>query len=172
MWIRSVDALDTFGDYVSFYDPESNIIYTALQQYGINEVFHPYTTEEDTGEGIAAAMVSFANEMKSRSSDCDPGDDPATPDDEEVTPWVEDDCCDNPYDGVDQPYLVPCPEEFGDPTIMTPEQLDEASQKLLEAREEVDDYLKKYKGLLDFQVRLTNVYDVYLGFVGGEYDPG
>ncbi len=43
--------------------------------------------------------------------------------------------------------------------MMNSEQLEEASAKLLEAREEVDSYLKKYKGLLDFQVRLTNVYD-------------
>ncbi len=55
---------------------------------------------------------------------------------------------------------------------MTPSELEEASQKLLEDREHVDIYLKKYKGLLDFQVRLTNVYDLYMGFVGGEYDPG
>lgn len=172
MWNRTVEEMATLGDYVSFYDSESNIIYSALAEYGVNEVFHPYVTEQDTGEGIASAMISFANKMKSRSSDCDPGDDPMTPEDEEITPWIEDDCCDNPYDGVDQPYLDPCPEEWGDPSSMTPDQLAEASQRLLEAREEVDDYIKKYKGLLDFQVRLTNVYDVYLGFVGGEYDPG
>ena len=172
MWFRSGDTIDTLGDYVSFYDSESNIIYTALAEYGINEVFHPFTTEDLTEEGIAAAMIAFANKTKSRSSDCDPGDDPITIEDEEITPWPEDDCCDNPYDGIAQPYLVPCPEEYGNPSLMTPSELEEASQKLLEDRENVDVYLKKYKGLLDFQIRLTNVYDLYMGFVGGEYDPG
>ena len=172
MWFRSGDTIDTLGNYVSFYDSESNIIYTALAEYGVNEVFHPFTTEDLTEEGIAAAMIAFANKTKSRSSDCDPGDDPITIEDEEITPWIEDDCCDNPYDGIAQPYLVPCPEEYGNPSLMTPSELEEASQNLLEDRENVDVYLKKYKGLLDFQVRLTNVYDLYMGFVGGEYDPG
>ena len=165
MWSTAGSELNSLGDYVSFYDPENNIIYSAIKEYGVNEVFHPYSSGEETGEGIAASMIAFANKTKSRSSDCDPGDDPATPENEEITSWTEDDCCDNPYDGVNQPYLEPCPEEYGDPSSMTAEQLAGASQALLEDREQVDDYLKKYKGLLDFQVRLTNVYDLYMGQV-------
>ena len=61
---------------------------------------------------------------------------------------------------------------FEDPDEMTPEQLEEALHIMETRRNRVDAYLLQYKGLLEFQTRLTNVYDEYMGFVSDEDDPG
>ena len=36
---------------------ENNQIYSAVESYGVNEVYHAYTTEDETDEGVAAAMI-------------------------------------------------------------------------------------------------------------------
>ncbi len=62
-------------------------------------------------------------------------------------------------------------DENGD--RMVKEYLWDNARSAVELRKmKADEYLKRYRGILDFQVRLTNVFDVYMGFVGDEYDPG
>jgi len=169
MWNKTSDTIETVGEYVHYFDSETNQIYSAVREYGVNEVYHPYVTDDETGTGVAAAMIEFGNQMKVRSHECDPFLAPETT-------WTEDDCCDNPYDPVDADPLNDCdtvpqfpPEDI--PT-MSPEEISAATSQLEQRRSVVDQYLKAYKGLLDFQVRLTEVYDEYMGFVGDEYDPG
>jgi hypothetical protein len=127
---------------------------------------HPFTTQEESGMGIAASMLTFANKMKKRSSECDPFTAPQTA-------WPEDDCCDNPYAPLDADLTNDCEPNPGDDlddiyATWTDEEKAEASEEFLNRRSEVDNYLKAYKGLLDFQVRLTNVYDEYTGFIFGD----
>lgn len=169
MWNDTSQVVDTIGNYVHYYDSESNLIYSAVESYGVNEVYHPYVTEDDVDVGVAAAMIGFANAMKERSTECDPFLAPETV-------FTEDDCCDNPYYPLDPDPTNDCETVLGhDPAdipLMSEEELAQANAKFQDRRTVVDQYLKRYKGLLDFQVRLTNVYDEYMGFVGDEYDPG
>jgi hypothetical protein len=165
MWQAPGDAPETFGEVVRYYDKENQMVYSGLAEYGVNEVYHPYLTEADTGMGVAAAMITYANAMKSRSTECD-GDD--------TTSWAEDDCCDNPYEPISADTSDDCPAVQNTPVgnTYTPEEMDEIAAQLEVNKTKVTDYLKQYKGLLDFQVRLTSVYDQYLGMTGPEYDPG
>jgi hypothetical protein len=167
MWWSQGAAVDTIGDYVRYFDAENMTTYSAVASYGVNEVYHPYLTDDETGVGVAAAMIQFANDMKVRSTECD---------DTDVTPWTEDDCCDNRYDGDDDPEVEDCEEVLGYKYENMPSWDADDYAEAMDAFEQrqmvVDQYLKRYKGLLDFQVRLTKVYDEYMGFVGDEYDPG
>jgi hypothetical protein len=165
MWQTTGGSIESYGNVVKYYDKENKMVYSGLAEYGVNEVYHPYLTEAETGTGVAAAMIKYANAMKSRSTECD-GDD--------TTTWIEDDCCDNPYTPIDGDPSNDCPAVTGKPVgnNYSDEQMEEILVKLEDNKNSVTMYLKQYKGLLDFQVRLTSVYDQYLGMTGPEFDPG
>ncbi|MCP4606968.1 MAG: hypothetical protein GY847_41730 [Proteobacteria bacterium] len=55
-------------------------------------------------------------------------------------------------------------DENGD-NIPKPIVWDEARSKVETRKQQADDYLKRYRSILDFQVRLTKVYDEYVGFL-------
>jgi hypothetical protein len=172
MWQTQGSSIETFSEIVKYYDQENQIVYSGLAEYGVNEVYHPYKTEAETGVGVAAAMIKYANAMKARSTECDPYD-IAT--DTQITPWFEDNCCDNPYNPITtEDTSDDCPAIIGYPPENTysSEEMLELTEKIDANREAVTGYLKQYKGLLDFQVRLTSVFDQYLGMVGPVYDPG
>ncbi len=165
MWQTQGGAIETYGNAVQYFDQENQMVYSGIAEYGVNEVYHPYVTEEETGIGVAAAMIGYANAMKSRSTECDADD---------TTPWLEDNCCDNPYDPIDADPENDCPAVIGYPVgnTYTPEELAAILAEIENNMAKVTGYLKQYKGLLDFQVRLTSIFDLYLGMTGPVYDPG
>jgi hypothetical protein len=169
MWVSDASEVESYGEYDKYFDKENQIVYTALSEYGVNETYHPFVTEASTGKGVSASMIEFANKMKARSTECDPLGDP-------VTPWTVDDCCDNPYYPMTPGHEDDCALNTGDTYDsidgMTDDQLEAANQTFMDNKTKVDNYLKRYKGLLDYMVRLTNIFDLYLGMTGHPYDPG
>ncbi|MCP4676514.1 MAG: hypothetical protein GY854_13570 [Deltaproteobacteria bacterium] len=169
--LESNPSLEETVNIVSYYDPENAMVYKAIETYAPNNVLHAFETQETKAIGVAAAMINLANKLRSRGNDCDPIAGP----DAHYTKTAADDCCDDPY-GEDYP-LTPnlrddCPAEYGDPTVLKPWEFASVRNYIEIRRKKADEYLKRYRGILDFQVRLTNVFDYYMGFVGNEYDPG
>ncbi|MDD5307046.1 MAG: zinc-dependent metalloprotease [Deltaproteobacteria bacterium] len=181
MWTKIGETINTANEdpddpnyaYVHYFDPDSQTTYTAIRYFGANDLFHPYKNIFGYKQtSVAGAMIEFANKLRSRSDSCDPLG-------AQVTATTADNCCDDPYMAKyeDRPMLTvtttdDCPAEYGDPSTMDEAALKTTIDAIAARTKLANDYLARYRGLLDFQVRLTNVYDMYMGMVGAPDNPG